>query len=104
MAERGVEASHEAIRCWVIKFGPLIPANLRWRGDRPTGRWHLDEAVVKIGGRSMTRARFWAFWSRCVATSMRRLNFSAACCEIDRLSLSGSLRTAWRHTGRRFGS
>ncbi len=53
LAERGVEVSREAIRCWVIKFGPLIAANLRRRRDRPTGRWHLDEAVVKIGGRRM---------------------------------------------------
>ncbi len=53
MAERGVVVSREAIRCWVIKFGPLIAANLRRRRPRPTGRWHLDEAVVKIGGRRM---------------------------------------------------
>ncbi len=37
----------------MIKFGPLIAANLRRLRDRPTGRWHLDEAVVKIGGRPM---------------------------------------------------
>ncbi|WP_312736568.1 IS6 family transposase [Brevundimonas sp.] len=53
MAERGIEVSRETIRCWIIKFGPLIAANLRRRRDRPTGRWHLDEAVVKIGGRRM---------------------------------------------------
>lgn len=53
MAERGIEVSREAIRCWVIKFGPLIAANLRRRRDRPAARWHLDEAVVKIGGRRM---------------------------------------------------
>lgn len=53
MAERGVVVSREAIRCWVIKFGPLIAANLRRGRPSPTGRWHLDEAVVKIGGRRM---------------------------------------------------
>jgi putative transposase len=53
MAERGVEVSREATRCWVIKFGPLIAANLRRARSRPTGRWHLDEVVVKIGGRRM---------------------------------------------------
>jgi transposase-like protein len=37
----------------VNKFGPLIAANLRCRRSRPTGRWHLDEMVVKIGGRRM---------------------------------------------------
>jgi len=45
--------SREAIRCWVIKFGPLIATNLRRRRLPPTGRWHLDEMVVKIGGRRM---------------------------------------------------
>ena len=29
MAERGIEVSREAIRCWVIKFGPLVAANPR---------------------------------------------------------------------------
>jgi transposase-like protein len=53
LAQRGIEVSREAIRCWVIKFGPLIAANLRLRRGRPTGRWRLDEMVVKIAGRRM---------------------------------------------------
>ena len=53
MAERGIEVSRKAIRCWVIKFGPLIAANLRRGQARPTGRWHLDEVVVKICSRRM---------------------------------------------------
>jgi transposase-like protein len=53
LAERGIEASREAVRCWVIKFGPLIAANLKRRRSPPSGRWHLDEMVVKIGGRRM---------------------------------------------------
>ena len=53
LAQRGIEVSREAVRCWVIKFGPLIAANLRRRRSRPTGRWHLDEMVVKIGGKRM---------------------------------------------------
>ena len=53
VAERGIEVSREAIRCWVIKFGPLIAANLRRGRSRPTAQWHLDEVVVKIGGRRM---------------------------------------------------
>ena len=50
LAQRGIEASREAVRCWVIKFGPLIAANLRRRRPPPTGRWHLDEMVVRIAG------------------------------------------------------
>jgi putative transposase len=53
MAQRGIEVSREAVRCWVNKFGPLIASNLRRRRARPTGRWHLDEMVVKIAGRRM---------------------------------------------------
>jgi len=53
LAQRGIEVSRESVRCWVIKFGPLIAANLRRRRSQPTGRWHLDEMVVKIGGRRM---------------------------------------------------
>jgi transposase-like protein len=53
LAQRGIEVSREAVRCWVIKFGPLIAANLRRRCGAPTGRWHLDEMVVRIGGRRM---------------------------------------------------
>jgi transposase-like protein len=53
LAQRGIEVSREAVRCWVIKFGPLIAANLRRRRLPPTGRWHLDEMVVKISGKRM---------------------------------------------------
>ena len=37
----------------MIKFGPLIAANLRRRRPASTGRWHLDEMVVKIRGQRM---------------------------------------------------
>ena len=47
LAQRGIQVSREAIRYWVNKFGPQIAANLRRRRPRPTGRWHLDEMVVK---------------------------------------------------------
>ena len=53
MAERGIEVSYEAIRCWTLKFGRLFAHNLRRSRPSPTGRWHLDEMVVKIGGRTM---------------------------------------------------
>ena len=53
LAQRGIAVSREAIRCWVNKFGPLIAANLRRRRPSPTGRWHLDEMVVKIAGQRM---------------------------------------------------
>ena len=50
LAERGIEVSYETIRCWTLTFGPMIAKNLRPRQPRPTGRWYIDEMVVKIGG------------------------------------------------------
>lgn len=33
--ERGVEVSHESLRRWIAKFGPLIARRLRRRQARP---------------------------------------------------------------------
>jgi putative transposase len=53
LAERGIEVSYEAIRCWTQKFGVLFAGNLRRSMPKPIGRWHLDETVVRIGSRRM---------------------------------------------------
>jgi putative transposase len=53
LAERGIETNYETIRCWTLKFGLLFAQNLRRSRPRPTGRWHLDEMVVKISGKRM---------------------------------------------------
>jgi hypothetical protein len=39
--------TYEAVRRWVMKFGPIIARELRRRGARPSDRWHLDEMVVE---------------------------------------------------------
>jgi len=51
LAERGLDISYETVRRWVAKFGPLFARELRKRRPRPTGRWHLDEMVVRIAGK-----------------------------------------------------
>src|SRR5215213_2597718 len=51
LAERGIEASYETVRRWVLKFGPAFAHNLRRLRPRPTNRWHLDEMVVSIQGK-----------------------------------------------------
>ena len=51
LAERGVDASYEAIRSWCLKFGRQIAGNLKRRKLAPSPRWHLDEMVSRIGGR-----------------------------------------------------
>jgi len=53
--ERGIEISHETVRFWWNRFGPLFAAEIRRkRVDRmrslPHWRWHLDEVFVKING------------------------------------------------------
>ena len=53
LTQRGIEVSYETIRCWTLKFGPLIAANLRRRRCAPTGRWHLDEMYVRVGGQKL---------------------------------------------------
>ena len=53
MAARGVDVSYETIRCWTIKFGPLIARRLKRQRPAPSPRWHLDEMVCSIGGRRM---------------------------------------------------
>lgn len=47
----GINACYETIRCWAIKFGPLIARRLKKRRWSPTSHWHLDEMACKIGGR-----------------------------------------------------
>jgi putative transposase len=39
LAQRGIEVSYETIRCWTIKFGPKIAANLKRRKAPPSPRW-----------------------------------------------------------------
>ncbi len=53
--ERGCDVSHETIRFWWIRFGPMFAAEIRRkRADRmrcySNWRWHLDEVFVKING------------------------------------------------------
>jgi len=52
--ERGIDISHETIRFWWQRFGPMFAAEIRKRrieGMRSSRwRWHLDEMFVKING------------------------------------------------------
>jgi putative transposase len=53
LAARGIDVSYETIRCWTNKFGPAIAANIRQRRGSADSVWHLDEMVVRIGGKQM---------------------------------------------------
>ena len=53
LAERGIDASYEAVRNWCRKFGKQIAGNLKRRRPAPSPRWHLDEMISRIDGRHM---------------------------------------------------
>ena len=53
--ERGIDISHESVRFWWNRFGPVFAAEIRRRRvDRMRSgthwQWHLDEVFVKING------------------------------------------------------
>jgi putative transposase len=47
---RGIVVSHETLREWCIKFGPLFAEDLRHREPRRGSRWHLDEVCTSVDG------------------------------------------------------
>ncbi len=51
LAERGIIVSHGAITQWCAKFGPTFAQGLHRRRARPGDKWHLDEVLLKIGGK-----------------------------------------------------
>ncbi|MBB3064355.1 IS6 family transposase [Limibacillus halophilus] len=52
--ERGIDISHETVRFWWSRFGPMFAAEIRKRRIQSIRsslwRWHLDEVFVKING------------------------------------------------------
>ena len=52
--ERGIDVSHEAVRFWWHRFGPMFASEIRKRrieGMKSSRwRWHLDEMFVKVNG------------------------------------------------------
>jgi putative transposase len=53
--ERGIEISHESVRFWWNRFGPLLAAEIRQKRVHrmrafSSWRWHVDEVFVKING------------------------------------------------------
>jgi putative transposase len=53
--ERGIDISHETVRFWWNRFGPMFAAEIRQPASKRMRsfthwRWHLDEVFVKING------------------------------------------------------
>ena len=48
LRQRGIEVSHETLREWCIKFGPLFADGLRQREPQRGSRWLLDEVCTGV--------------------------------------------------------
>ena len=52
--ERGIDISHETVRFWWNRFGPMFAGEIRRRRvdgrNWSNWRWHLDEVFVRING------------------------------------------------------
>jgi len=53
--ERGIDVSHETIRFWWHRFGPIFAAEIRRKRIEKLRafsnlRWHVDEVFVKVNG------------------------------------------------------
>ena len=53
--ERGIDISHETVRFWWNRFGPLFAAEIRKKRVSQmraysNWQWHLDEEFVKVNG------------------------------------------------------
>ena len=53
--ERGIDISHETIRYWWNRFGPIFAADIKRKRIQhmrahSNWKWHLDEVFVKING------------------------------------------------------
>jgi putative transposase len=71
--ERGINVSHETVRFWWNRFGPMFAAEIRRKRVEmmragPQWRWHVDEVFTASdttsGAPSITRARCWRPLSR----------------------------------------
>ncbi len=71
LAERGIQASYETVRRWVLKFGPVFARNLRRLRPRACDTWHLDEIYGPLPPCKPDRVD-----GRAVCT-----NLSGLCCE-----------------------
>jgi transposase-like protein len=108
LAQRGVEVSYETIRCWTVKFGRQFAHNLRRSRPRPTGRWHLDEMVVKTGGKRMFLWRAVDDEGEVLDVLVQKRRNKHAALKLPRKLLKNqgvhpgrSRRTSWRPTARR---
>ncbi len=54
--ERGIDVSHETVRFWWHRFGPMFAADIRRKRVQllrafSKWKWHVDEVFVKVNGK-----------------------------------------------------
>jgi hypothetical protein len=67
LAACGIVVSHETVRQWALKFGQAFANEIRRRLVRAGDKRHLDEAVIKIAGKT-----HWLYRVRGFPRSARR--------------------------------
>ena len=61
--ERGIDVSHETVRYWWNRFGPMFAAEIRRKRVQQLRafskwKWHVDEVFVKV-----KRKRHYLWWA-----------------------------------------
>ncbi len=51
LAERGVVVDHATLNRWVVKFAPLLAAQVQARMRSTAASWRVDETYIKVKGR-----------------------------------------------------
>ena len=102
LAERGIDISHETVRFWSNRFGPIFAAEIRKRRivrmrAFPQWRWHLDEVFVKVNGKLFYLWRKPVPWDEQTQARIRVKTESCACAG-DRLKDRRHAKTTRRTT------
>src|ERR1044072_9707849 len=52
MAQRSVVLTYETVPQWCLKFGQKFANDLHRRRPRPGDKWYMDEAFIRINGKT----------------------------------------------------
>tara|TARA_B110000008_G_scaffold264913_1_gene289613 strand:+ start:307 stop:573 length:267 start_codon:yes stop_codon:yes gene_type:complete len=68
MAERGVKVDHATLNRWVVKYSPLIAAEVQRRKSGTSKSWRMDETYIKVKGK-------WMYYYRAIDKYGKTLDF-----------------------------